>query len=102
MYAHERSLVKRLENRPFALLGVNSDRDRDQLKKVLQEKNLTWRSFWNGGSTKGPISDAWKVHGWPTIFVLDAEGVIRYRNVRGHAMDVAVDALLAEMDTKKK
>ena len=102
MYAHERSLVKRLESRPFALLGVNSDKDRDQLKKVLQEKNLTWRSFWNGGSTKGPISDAWKVLGWPTIYVLDAEGVIRYRNVRGPAMDVAVDALLAEMDAKKK
>ena len=102
MYAHERSLVKRLDNRPFALIGVNSDRDREQLKKVLQDKNLTWRSFWNGGSTKGPISDAWKVQGWPTIYVLDGEGVIRYRNVRGHAMDQAVDALLAEMDTKKK
>ena len=102
MYAHERSLVKRLENRPFALIGVNSDRDRDQLKKVLQDKNLTWRSFWNGGSTQGPISDAWKVRGWPTIYVLDAEGVIRYRNVRGSAMDQAVDALLAEMDAKKK
>lgn len=102
MYDHERSLVKRLENRPFALIGVNSDRDREQLKKVLQEKNLTWRSFWNGGSTNGPISKEWKVHGWPTIYVLDAEGVIRYRNVRGHAMDVAVDALLAEMDAKKK
>ena len=102
MYAHERSLVKRLENRPFALLGVNSDRDREQLKKVLQEKNLTWRSFWNGGSTQGPISNAWKVQGWPTIYVLDAEGVIRYRNVRGPAMDVAVDALLAEMKANKK
>ena len=102
MYAHERSLVKRLENRPFALVGVNSDRDREQLKKVLQEKNLTWRSFWNGGSTQGPISNEWKVRGWPTIYVLDAEGVIRYRNVRGHAMDQAVDALLAEMDEKKK
>ena len=32
MYPHERSLVKRLENKPFALLGVNSDRDREALK----------------------------------------------------------------------
>jgi hypothetical protein len=102
MYAHERSLVKRLENRPFALIGVNSDKDRDQLKQVLKDENLSWRSFWNGGSTNGPISNAWKVRGWPTIFVLDAEGVIRYRNVRGEAMDHAVDALLAEMDANKK
>ena len=102
MYAHERSLVKRLEKRPFALIGVNSDRDREQLKKVLQEKELSWRSFWNGGSTTGPISKEWKVRGWPTIYVLDSEGVIRYRNVRGHGMDQAVDALLAEMDSKTK
>ena len=59
-------------------------------------------TFWNGGSTQGPISNAWKVRGWPTIYVLDAEGVIRYRNVRGHAMDQAVDTLLAEMEAKKK
>ena len=35
--------------------------------------------------------------GWPTIYVLDARGVIRYKNVRGEALDQAVDALLAEM-----
>ena len=102
MYAHERSLVKRLEKSPFALIGVNSDKDRDELKQVLKDQDLSWRSFWNGGSTNGPISNAWKVRGWPTIYVLDAEGVIRYRNVRGEPMDRAVDALLAEMEAKKK
>ena len=102
MYPHERSLVKRLEKSPFALLGVNSDKDRDELKTVLEKENITWRSFWNGGSTNGPISNAWKVRGWPTIYVLDGNGVIRYRDVRGPAMDRAVDELLAELDTKKK
>jgi Thioredoxin-like len=103
MYPHERSLVKRLENRPFALIGVNSDRDKDELKKVLEKENITWRSFWNGPKgTGGPISEAWKVQGWPTIYVLDGNGVIRYRDVRGEAMDRAVDELLAELDKGKK
>ena len=31
MYPHERSLVKRLENEPFALIGVNSDTDLERL-----------------------------------------------------------------------
>ena len=26
MYPHERSLVERLANRPFAIIGINSDR----------------------------------------------------------------------------
>ena len=98
MYPHERSLVKRLENEPFALIGVNSDKDLDRLKQRMEEEQITWRSFWNGPEgTRGPISKAWNVSGWPTIYVLDAEGVIRFKNVRGEAMDEAVDELLAEM-----
>ena len=102
MYGHERSLVKRLEKSPFALIGVNSDRDKEVLKKAMEKENITWRSFWNGGSTQGPISKAWHVQSWPTIYVLDAQGIIRYRNVRGEAMDRAVDELLKEVEGKKK
>ena len=98
MYPHERSLVKRLNGKPFALLGVNSDRDREKIKETVKEKGLTWRSFWNGGGTRGPISTKWNVRGWPTIYVLDADGVIRFKNVRGEAMDKAVDSLLAKID----
>ena len=100
MYPHERSLVKRLNGKPFALLGINSDRDREKVQEVIKEKGLTWRSFWNGGSTSGPISTAWNVQGWPTIYVLDENGVIRFRNVRGEAMDKAVDSLLEKMAGK--
>ena len=100
MYPHERSLVKRLANKPFALIGVNSDRDKAKLKPRLEEENITWRSFWNGPQgTSGPISKAWNVRSWPTIYVLDHKGVIRYKNVRGEKMDEAVDTLLAEMES---
>jgi hypothetical protein len=101
MYPHERSLVKRLEGKPFALIGVNSDTDKDELKKVMKEEGITWRSFWNGPmGTDGPISKAWNVHGWPTIYILDEKGVIRSKNARGAAMDKAVNALLAKMGVK--
>ena len=79
MYPHERSLVKRLEGQPFALLGVNSDQDREALKPVLAKEQITWRSFWSGGSTRGPISSAWSVTGWPTLVLIDEKGVIRQR-----------------------
>jgi hypothetical protein len=98
MYPHERSLVERLQNKPFALIGVNSDNNREELKKVMVQEKITWRSFWNGGSPAGPIAQQWQVQGWPSIWVLDAKGIIRYRNVRGEAMDKAVDTLLAEME----
>ena len=57
MYPHERSLVKRLEDKPFALIGVNSDGDKEALKPVLEKEQITWRSFWNGPKARsGPIS----------------------------------------------
>ena len=99
MYPHERSLVKRLADKPFALIGVNSDVNKEDLKKVMEKEEITWRSFWNGPEgTNGPISKAWNVRGWPTIYVLDHKGVIRFKNVRGESMDKAVDSLLKEME----
>jgi len=100
MYPHERSLVKRLEGKPFALLGVNSD-PKDRVRQAMKKENITWRSWWDGGNTEGPIAKAWNVSGWPTIYVLDAKGVIRYKNVREKEMDKAVDKLLAELEETK-
>ena len=98
MFPHERSLVKRLAGKPFALLGINSDDSPEAVRKVLKEKNLTWRSWFDGGLIGGPIATQWGVTGWPTIYVLDHEGVIRYTGVRGERMDHAVDTLLGEME----
>lgn len=90
--------MKQLADKPFALIGVNSDRDLEEIQKIVKKKNITWRSFWNGPEgTGGPISTKWGVRGWPTIYVLDAEGKIRYKNVRGDKMDDAIETLLAEM-----
>ena len=102
MYPHERSLVKRLKDEPFALIGVNSDDDREELKKVIAKQGITWRSFWNGGSKSGPISPRWTVTGGPTIYVLYPAGVSRFRDVRGEDMDRAVDQLLEEMSVEKQ
>jgi hypothetical protein len=97
MYPHERSLVKRLANQPFVLLGVNSDQDRDALKEVMKEEGITWRSWWDGGGTQGPIATQWQVSGWPTLYVIDAEGKIRFTSVGAGPFEEVVDDLLAEM-----
>jgi hypothetical protein len=102
MYPHERSLVKRLEGKPFALLGINSDRNKEDLKKVLEKEQITWRSWWDGGGTEGPIQTRWNIRGWPTVYILDHKGIIRYRDVRDREMDEAVDKLLAEMEKSGK
>ena|SRR5688572_9184362 len=101
MYPHERSLVKRMEGKPFALLGINSDATKADLKRIMKKESITWRSWWDGGSTDGPISTQWNVHGWPTIYVLDHKGVIRFRDLRNKELDKAVDQLVAEATQTK-
>ncbi len=100
MLPHEKSLVKRLQSQPFALIGINSDGDADKVKKILKDRELTWRQAIDG-STSGPLATKWNINSWPSIFVVDAKGVIRYKDVRGEGMDKAVDELLAELTPKK-
>jgi hypothetical protein len=99
MVPHERSLVKRLEGKPFALLGVNFDASKEDQKKSEEKNKITWRSWFDGRN--GPLGKEWKIQYLPTIYVLDANGIIRYKGVQDKEMDKAVDALLKEMESKK-
>src|SRR5215472_8187215 len=106
MYPHERSLVKAMENKPFVLLGINSDPSKDFLKKVIADEKMTWRSWWDGGNTQGPIAKKWNIRGWPTLYVVDHKGIIRHKWVGSpgeQTMDKALEKLVkaAEEDTKK-
>jgi hypothetical protein len=96
MYPHERSLVQRLEGKPFALVGVNSDKGLEELQVAMTKEQITWPSWFDGGSTGGPIASLYGVQAWPTVYVLDPRGVIRFKDVRGEALDKAVDSLLEE------
>ncbi len=99
MYPHERSLVKKLADKPFVIIGINSDPDLKALQPVLKEEQITWRSFWNGPKgTGGPISDDFNVRGWPTMFVIDHKGVIRHKFIGSpgdQTLDDALDRLIA-------
>ena len=53
MIPKERALVKRFADRPFALLGVANDYDRERIKTTAARKGITWRSWWDGGA--GPL-----------------------------------------------
>jgi thioredoxin family protein len=101
MYPHERSLVTAMKDRPFALVGVNSDKDLAKIRATVKEKKINWRSFQNlpeGASRK--ISADWSVRGWPTLVVLDAEMRIVYRGHDGEEAIAKVRRLIAELEAK--
>src|SRR5438270_4951668 len=99
MYPHERSLVSKLQGKPFVLLGVNSDKDRADLKKAMAKEQITWRSWFDGGGTRGPIASKWNVLGWPTLYLVDAKGVIRHKFL-GSPGDEKLDELIGALVTE--
>jgi hypothetical protein len=103
MIPHERSLVEKYRDAPFVILGVNSDEDLAMVRAEQAKHGVTWRSFWNGPKgTAGPIAASWAVSGWPALYILDPEGVIRYSSVGAdeRAIEATIEALLEE--TRRK
>jgi thiol-disulfide isomerase/thioredoxin len=76
----EKRVAERFATKPFVILGVNTDRDRAVASRVVSARSVTWRSFWDR-SQVGPISTAYNVTGFPMLYLIDARGVIRHRDV---------------------
>jgi RNA polymerase sigma factor (sigma-70 family) len=95
MHQHLQRMVERLAGQPFALLEVNSDEDPEAIRRTMRKEKRTWRCWFDGGKD-GPIARRWDVHHWPTVFVLDAKGLIRYKELRDQPLEQAVQSLLKE------
>jgi thiol-disulfide isomerase/thioredoxin len=93
----EKALVERMKGRPFVLIGVNGDDDRAKAKTVSAKEGINWRSFWDGGRQEG-TAVKWGVSAWPTVYLIDAKGMIRDDSLVGHALDQAVEILVAEAE----
>jgi len=103
----ERALAQRMQGKSFTMIGVNGDAILSDAKHAMEREKMTWPSFWNGmEGPKGPIATAWNVHGWPTIFVLDAEGIIRFKyegygNESSNVLNGCVDEMMKKLPNKK-
>ena len=97
MVPHERSLVQRLDGKPFVLLGVNGDDTRRTLQETVQAEDMPWRSWWDGN--RNIVSD-WGVDSLPYIVLIDQGGVVRKiipgRPRDSSVIDNEVDKLLQE------
>jgi thiol-disulfide isomerase/thioredoxin len=98
MIPHEREMVARLKGKPFALVSVSVDEQKKTLTDFLAKEPMPWTHWWSG--PEGKLIEVLNVHMFPTIYVLDAGGVIRYKNLRGEELEKAVNALLKEAETK--
>jgi thiol-disulfide isomerase/thioredoxin len=98
MIPHEREMVARLKDQPFALVGISVDEQKMTLTDFLAKEPMPWIHWWNG--PEGKAIDTLSVFSYPTIFVLDSQGVIRHKQI-GNAgeFEKTVDRLLNVMES---
>jgi len=76
------------------------DREPKKLKEIMEKEKITWRSI-----ASQAVTSRWNA-GTPTYYVIDPNGVIRYKWVGSpgeKAIEMALEKLIhqAEKDTKK-
>jgi thiol-disulfide isomerase/thioredoxin len=98
MIPHQRELVERLKNKSFTLVSISVDEKRETVVEFLNKEPMPWVHWFNGPD--GRIVADLNVGFYPTIYVLDEKGVIRYKDVRGKLLDQAAESLLKEAERK--
>jgi thiol-disulfide isomerase/thioredoxin len=88
-----KKLREKLRGKPFELIGVNSDKDRDALARFLAANHVDWTNVIDGGLV-GPAAIAWRVDSWPTYFIVDSGGVIRARDLPAGALEKQITGML--------
>jgi hypothetical protein len=96
-----------LRDKPFALLGVHiGGSSVKQLKGVIEKEKITWRSFVDAGNAgAGPIAAKWNLSATPTFYVIDHQGVIRYKWAGApgaKVMDEALNKLIKEAEGNRE
>jgi len=99
MIPHQRELVEKLKGKPFKLVSVSADDQKETLTKFLEKEKMPWTHLWSGAS--GGFIDEYQIDSYPTIYVLDAKGIIRYKHVRNEELANAAETLLKEMSGMK-
>ena len=98
MIPHEREMVERLKDKPFKLISVSGDDKIETLRTFLEKEKMPWTHWF--AERKGILKD-WNIRYFPTIYILDHTGKIRFKDLRGEKMEEAVNQLLAEMKEAK-
>lgn len=101
MFPQERALIERMRGRPFVMLGVDVQDDRDAALAMVQDGQVTWRNWFDPA---GCISQAYGVGVYPTIVLIDHHGIVQavYRGAPGPEMEEKLEALVRDAEGARK
>ncbi len=82
------------KNKNFTVLGVSLDQARDAWLNAIKMDNLTWSHVSDLKGWGNAVATQFQVKGIPQNFLLNPEGRIIAKNLRGAVLDAKLNALL--------
>ncbi|HUH51384.1 MAG TPA: TlpA disulfide reductase family protein [Flavobacterium sp.] len=91
------ALYNEFHDKGFNIIGVSLDKEdkKHEWIKAIEVDKLTWTQISNLKFWQDPIAKQYNVQGIPATFLLDAEGRIVAKNLRGAELRAKVAELLA-------
>lgn len=80
----------------FEIVGISLDKDEQKLKDFIKTKNMPWAQYFDGKGWQSKMAGKYGVNSIPATYLLDGEGKIIAKNLRGEALEKAVAAALAK------
>ncbi len=74
------------------VIGIDLDRSEESFTQAVANYDLSYRQIYDGPD--GPISDLYRISGIPMLYLIDQEGIIRGKDLRGEELRQAVETLL--------
>jgi len=85
---------KKYHDKGLNVIGVSLDRKAEDWKKAIADDGLTWNHVSNIAYFNDPIAQLYNVQAIPAAFLLDENGVIVAKNLRGPALEQKIAELL--------
>lgn len=74
----------------FEIVGISLDSDRAKLDKFITDRKMTWPQYFDGQGWQTKLAGVYGVNSIPATYLLDGEGKIIAKNLRGEALEEAV------------
>lgn len=85
---------QKYHDKGFEIVGVSLDSDKAKLTSFIQTRNMPWQQFFDGGGWHNKVAAKYVVHSIPATYLIDKDGKLLAKNLRGPALEQAVAAAL--------
>lgn len=87
-------LFNKYHEKGLNIIGISVDENSEHWKSAIMQDSLPWVQVSNLTGMKDPIAKAYYIKSVPTVYILDKNGIIIARDLRGKDLEERISKLL--------